>query len=252
MPHQPSDLYRYHALADGRQVGRFQPLDRIGGLVHAVTTRRGGLFSRQPDDDRTAYTALGDQLGFEQVAWCEQVHGCEVVPVESGGCAGRADGLVTTRAGLALLGRSADCPLILAADSAGGVAGLVHASWRGTVRNAAGQLIAAMRQHAHPENIVACIAPSACPDCYTVGAEVRDEAIARCGESARAWFIHHGPTMSFDLWAANTAQLLAAGVDPATIYVARVCTIEQTLYPSHRREGDRAGRFVGIIGRRTS
>jgi len=49
------------------------------------------------------------------VAWVRQVHGGVVLRVDEAGLAGEADALVSDRPGLLLRGRSADCPLVLAA-----------------------------------------------------------------------------------------------------------------------------------------
>ncbi len=75
-------------------------------------------------------------------------------------------------------------------------------------------------------------------------------AIAGIGPRAEAFFAERGGKVYFDLWAANADQLAQAGLPPANIHVAGVCTMcRNDLFPSHRLEGDRAGRFLAVIAR---
>jgi copper oxidase (laccase) domain-containing protein len=55
-------------------------------------------------------------------------------------------------------------------------------------------------------------------------------------------------TPSLDLGAGVRAQLEAAGVD---VHDAGSCTRESSDLYSHRRDGARAGRFAGLVRRRT-
>ncbi|MHC4521620.1 MAG: laccase domain-containing protein, partial [Planctomycetota bacterium] len=99
-------------------------------------------------------------------------------------------------------------------------------------------------------DLVACICPSAGPECYEVGDEVRAAAVEAIGPHAEAFF-HPGPSGRdhFDLWAVNVDALIRCGVPAESIHVAGVCTLcRNDLFPSHRREGQRAGRFAAVIG----
>ncbi|MHB8079670.1 MAG: polyphenol oxidase family protein, partial [Candidatus Krumholzibacteriia bacterium] len=160
--------------------------------------------------------------------------------------------LVTSAAGLGVIGRSAVCPIVLAADPVARAAGMAHASWRSTVLGITGRMIATLveRAGADPARLVCAIAPSAGPCCYEVGPEVREAALAGSGPHAAAFFAARADDrFVFDLWAANVDQLRRAGVPPAQITVAGVCTLcRNDLFPSWRREGERAGRFASIVG----
>jgi len=245
--------FALHAMPGGGQVGRFDAMEALGGLAHAVTTRRGFDVALAGAAPSAAARLVADQLGLEAVAFCRQVHAADVLRVDSGGMAGEADGLVTDRPSLGVMGFSADCPLILAADSAGAGVGMAHASWRGTVRGIAGRLVAALAGElgANPAKVVACICPAAGPCCYEVGDEVRAAAARALGARAERFFRPRGAgKFLFDLWAANRDQLLAAGLSPDGVHTAGVCTIcRNDLFPSYRVEGDSAGRFVAVIAR---
>jgi YfiH family protein len=241
--------------------GRF-PLGRFAGLAavprvrHGVTTRDGPAFGAEavaPACAEAAATAA-DQLGLAGVAYVRQVHGGTVLRVRTPGLAGEADGLITDVPGLAVLGRSADCPLILVAGrrpEGSPAVGFAHASWRATVRGITATLIARLTGELQvvPATIHAAIAPSAGPCCYEVGPEVRQQALAALGEDAAAFFIPAADRWHLDLWAANHAQLTAGGVPAEQIEQSRICTICQgERFWSWRAQGERAGRFAGLIG----
>lgn len=248
--------YRYFTLPSGREVGAFAPLEMLDGVVHAVTTKRGPVFPADAEAGQRMYQDLAAEMNCAEVAWCHQVHGGRVLTVGAGGCAGEADGLVTDRPDLLLLARSADCPLVLLAAGDGSAVGIAHASWRGTVAGVSRTLIETLAEQfgCEPREMLACIAPSAGPERYVVGPEVRDAAVGALGSEA-AYHFSHADSQSgrylFDLWSANASQLMAAGVDFMNVYVSQVCTItHHERYPSYRVEGQAAGRFVAAIARR--
>lgn len=226
-----------------------------GTWSHGWSTNRGPDFKVEPDAPAhvSAVNDLGAAVGLEKAAWVRQVHGGTVLKAEGPGFAGEADALWTDQPGLGVVGRGADCPLILV----GGVRpddtpvwGFAHASWRSTVRSITTGLILAMREAgADPASMQAVICPSAGPCCYEIGEDVRQEAMESLGPGAAWFFTEKATTMTFDLWSANIAQLTAAGLNEKKINNVAHCTIcGGDLYPSYRRQGQAAGRFAAIIG----
>ena len=244
-----NDGFRLQRLANGWLVGRFAALEAIG-VAHLVTTRQGPDAQQVRHDPAAAGQEIARVLGLEDAAFLEQVHGGEVVTCERGGCAGFADGLVTGTRGLALVGKSGDCPIILIGDRRGRAVGFAHASWRATVAGITPAVVSRMVDlGCDSSDLVACICPSAGPECYEVGEEVRATAIRGIGPQAEAFF-RPGPAGKphFDLGHANTDALIRAGVPSQSIHVSGVCTLcRNDLFPSHRREGDAAGRFAAVI-----
>lgn len=248
---EPSNQYALTALPSGRTIGQFRPLTRMESLAHCVTTKRGELFSAVAAEGAEAFQRLASDINMRGVAWAQQVHDNTVLAVDSPGCAGQADGLVTATPGLLVLGRSADCPLILAADPVKKVAGFAHASWRSTIKKITVRMIEVFCElGSDPADIVACICPSAGPEKFEVGPEVYQQAVAELGPTARNFFLAgKGDRKFFDLWAANDSQLQLAGVDFMNVYAARICTISNVdVYPSYRVEGQAAKRFAAAIG----
>jgi YfiH family protein len=265
-------MFDLTTLANGWTVGRFAALGALAEVTHLVTTRQGLDVHEVQSDRAGAARKIAAAMALESVAFLEQVHGNEVLSVEHGGFAGKADGLIADRPALGIMCVSADCPLILAADAGGRAVGVAHASWRGTVKQMASRLIARMveRYGCEASQIVACICPCAGPQRYEVGPDVLAAAIESLGPQAKRFFsprdgmVECGSLwqsgtpasapagkMLLDLWAANRHQLLAAGVRGCNIHIAGICTMERNdLFPSYRIEGDAAGRFAAVVAKR--
>jgi len=251
-PHSDGGFH-VEEIGDGWRVGTFAALAELEGLVHAVTTRRGPEVPVEAAADDPVTGAIARALGLEGLAYCRQVHGRAVLDVREAGLAGAGDALTTNRPALGLMGRSADCPIVLVADPVSGAAGMAHASWRGTVRRIAMALVAglAARYRMDLARTVGCICPSAGPCCYEVGPDVLEAARDRMGPGAERFFPARGGKTFFDLWSANADQLVRAGLVAANVHAAGVCTIcRNDLFPSFRAEGAGAGRFAAVIAQR--
>jgi YfiH family protein len=149
--------------------------------------------------------------------------------------------------------RVADCAPILLADRRTGAVAAIHAGWRGTVERAAIAGVQALSAEfgAEPNDLVAAVGPCLGPCCGEVGPEVVD-AFRAAGHDAHqiaAWF---SPSPSgrpyLDLWRANRDQLAAAGIAPANIHIAELCTRSHPdVFHSYRAAGQNAGRMLGVI-----
>ena len=242
--------FRLEGLSNGWVVGRFAALEAIG-VAHLVTTRQGPDVQQVRHEPAAAGREIARVLGLDDAAFLEQVHGGDVLTCERGGCAGYADGLVTATKGLALMGKSGDCPIVLIADKHRRAVGFAHASWRATVAGITPAVVCRMIElGCDLRDLVACICPSAGPECYEVGEELLAAAVQGIGPHAEGFF-HRGPhgKSHFDLWHANADALVRVGLEPGSIHVAGVCTLcRNDLFPSHRREGNTCGRFAAAIG----
>ncbi len=245
--------FRLVELDCGRTVGRFSALDEIEGFVHAVTTRDTFDVDLIRDDPQTAGRDLGELLNLSGIAYCRQVHGNTILLADKPGLLGDADSLVTDAPSLGLMGFSADCPIVLIADPTTGAVGMGHASWRGTVRGISSKLVGGLIEQfaVNPEDLRACISPSAGACCYEVGTDVLETALAEIGSHAQGFFQTRGGKIYFDLPRANREELIEGGVLPQHVHLAGLCTIcRNDLFPSYRAEGFHAGRFAAIIARK--
>jgi hypothetical protein len=171
---------------------RFSSLAGFDGLVHAVSTRQGGVSSGylaslnlgkavgdDPQNVEANHRLLAEALGLhrEHFTTTWQVHGRHVLHATRearGSLLGQADGIITDEPGVPLTQRYADCTPILVYDPVRHAVGLAHAGWRGTVAGMAGALVEAMVTHygSDPASMAAVIGPSIGPCCYEVGDEV--------------------------------------------------------------------------------
>jgi len=89
----------------------------------------------------------------------------------------RGDGLVTDAPGLLLAVLTADCLPVIVADRKRRAVGIFHAGWRGTVKRIAEKGVGEMRRWfgSDPRNLVAAIGPGVRWCCYAVGEEVRNK-----------------------------------------------------------------------------
>jgi YfiH family protein len=247
---------------EGMNLLRFESLAGQAGLVHSVTTgphnlapHRGADRERAMENRRRLCAALG--LEFDRLTAATQIHGAEVLPVTEGD-AGRGrdgrhsaipfvDGLITDRPGVGLLSMSADCPTLLIYDPVRRAVGVAHASWRGTLGGIAANLVAQMRRcfGCRPTDLMVGIGPSAGPCCYEVRDDVRRVAATRLEDVDRL-IPSRGGRFFLDLWATLESQLLHAGVSHAHIEQARLCTMCDPRFYSHRRDGAGTGRF-GVL-----
>ncbi|HSZ69403.1 MAG TPA: polyphenol oxidase family protein [Solirubrobacteraceae bacterium] len=214
-----------------------------GGGGALFTMRRDGNLStmrgEHSENGGRERDRICAELGLDWLCASRQVHGASVQRVYSqGGSGGRAvaidaDGHATSLHGVGAMVLVADClPVLLAAH--GAVAAL-HAGWRGLAAGVLREGVRALREVGGEGEIVALIGPGAGPCCYEVGEEVH----AVFGGAHRVGERH------IDLAAIAQQRLVAAGV--GEVERLDICTICDTRFYSHRREGERAGRQAGVV-----
>ena len=229
------------------------------GVPHATTTRHcPGISSfaepivpeaPKPPFRAEAVAALGATgLEMGRVSYARQVHGADVARAPAvGGFAGLVDILVTAERGVPLAIFTADCLAIVLCDPSAQALGVAHVGWRGTVKRATQRAVRAIGEvGGRAGALCVAIAPSIGPCCYEVDEPVTAEFARAFGDRWREWATpaRDGHVM-LDLWSANEALLVEAGVAPAAIENPRLCTAcnPELLY-SYRR-GNR-GRLVTL------
>jgi YfiH family protein len=235
---------------------RFGNLAREPWLVHAISTRAGGVSEGRFASLNVSFSVGDDQgnveenlrrlqqaLGADELFSAYQVHGKVVTLVEPDTAPRpRCDVLMTRSAQRALMLRYADCTPVLLADRKRRAVAAVHAGWRGSAVRAAGAAVQAMQQAfgTHPGDLLAGIGPAIGPCCYEVGQDVIDAFRDRPELISQS---------RLDLWEANRQALVEAGVPAEQIELARICTqCHPERFFSHRANaGVPAGRFAGII-----
>ncbi|HEY7293607.1 MAG TPA: peptidoglycan editing factor PgeF [Dehalococcoidia bacterium] len=232
-----------------------------------MTTRLGGVsagpyatanLSLSVGDEREAVLANRTLAGGLVVAGAHpamvrQVHGVAAALAEAPGEPGvplcDADIIITRTPGVPLLVQVADCAPIILADAAGSAVAVVHAGWRGTAAGAGREAVASLQRLAgsRPERLLAGIGPAIGICCYEVGDEVAD-AVATASGGGGIVDRSHGERPHISLEVALRAQLLMAGLLPANVECAGLCTAcRLDLFYSHRREGVPTGRFGALV-----
>ncbi|HTW90434.1 MAG TPA: polyphenol oxidase family protein [bacterium] len=162
-------------------------------LVLAFFTRRGGVSSGVYESLNTSFQ-VGDDAGnvernfarvrlalrLPAILTVRQTHSDIVLPITDEPTPSEAlegDACITSRAGLGLGLKVADClPVYMyAADSS--CIGIAHCGWRGTVARLAEKTAQRMsREYSVPlHNLRFALGPCICPDHYEVGQDVRQE-----------------------------------------------------------------------------
>lgn len=222
--------------------------DAVGGMPEQDARITGLRASCQVWQEGGQVTAL--DIPSQQLMIPRQTHSVHVAWVDKAGEVADTDAVLTTRRGLCVAVKTADCIPILLYDRSQQVVAAVHAGWRGTVGRILTHTLAQMQGRS--EDVWAVIAPGISQEAFEVGDEVYDrfaqasfpmERIARRypstveGESSR-WHL--------DLWEANRWLLEEAGV--RHIRVVGVCTYQHhDRWYSARRESIHTGRNINGI-----
>ena len=254
----------------------FPALEETGCVVNGFSTRLGGVsrgdwatmnfsFTRGDDPEavRENYRRMAAALGVDvnRMVLSHQTHTTNVRRVTEED-AGKGvvrerdytdvDGLITNVPGITLVTFYADCVPLYFVDPVRRAIGLSHSGWRGTVNRMGRVTVEAMGKAfgSDPKDIVACIGPSICRDCYEVGPEVA-EAFENAFEPAKhSEILEEKPDGKFllDLWRANAIDMEEAGILPERIHVTDICThCNPELLYSHRRTGERRGNLCAFL-----
>ncbi len=249
---------------NGASFYQFENLAQFSDLRHGVFTRHFGC-SPAPFDSLNVSAGLGDAdthikhnrqaiaraIGGNVLITAEQVHSDQVLildPDQSDGCdagdglLGTGDALVTATTGKFLMVQLADCQSILLYDATRKVVANIHSGWRGSIRNIAGQTVAAMQEtfHSDPRHLFAGIGPSLGPCCA--------EFVHYRKEIPKMLWSYKRANNHFDFWAISRDQLADAGISLENIEISNICTRCNTaLFFSYRAEGQ-TGRFASVIG----
>lgn len=203
-----------------------------------------GLWSREPVGEvMSRWLAFRRGMdGFHAVALGNQVHGVELMDLDSGRgwvYVDGIDGWISTTPGILLTVTIADCvPVYLVAPGKG--IALLHAGWRGTaggiLRRGVERLGAVTKTP--PSGLVIHCGVGICGPCYEVGAEV----MAGCGAAADG----PGP-WHLDLRSILVEQARALGLRQVT--TSSWCSAHhRDRFYSHRASRGADGRMVAYLG----
>lgn len=254
----------------------FPILEQTGLVANGFATRIGGVskgkfatmnlsFTRGDDPECVTenYRRIAKALGVDvnRIVLSYQTHTTNVRKVTENDM-GKGifvkrdyrdvDGLITNIPGITLATFYADCVPLYFLDPVHKCIGLSHSGWRGTVnRMGKATLEALAREYGtKPEDVICCIGPSICQDCYEVGIEVVEEFQKHFDASwwSELYDRKDNGKYQLNLWRANEIILQDAGVLPEHIQTTDICTRCNSEYLfSHRVSGNERGNLAAFL-----
>lgn len=254
----------------------FPALEQSGLVKQGFSTRMGGVsegkyatmnftFGRGDKREHVLenYQRMADALEVpvENMVLSYQTHTTNVMQITEDDC-GKGiwkdrdytdvDGLITNIPEITLVTFYADCVPLYFVDRKNKAIGLSHSGWRGTVGRMGQKTLDAMKEAygTRPRDVISCIGPSICKDCFEVGKEVVEEfqkEFSKCYWSELIEEKDNGK-YQLDLWRANQIILEEAGIPKEQIHTTDICTrCNPTLLFSHRFAGTERGNLAAFL-----
>ena len=165
---------------------------------------------------------------------------------------GEYDAYITNCKELVIYVSVADCVPIYLYDINKNVIAIIHSGWRGTNNNIVKNTISKMKKYYNTstKDIIACIGPSICGECYEVSQDLYDEFCNNYDNDyiKRIFKKNDKSKYNLDLWEANKINLINEGVLVNNIDITNICTYNNPdLLFSHRRLGNKRGNMGAFI-----
>lgn len=255
----------------------YKALDDIPWLVNAFSTRLGGVsggiwssmnlnfnVGDESENVISNFRIFGDAIGVrtEDMVFSHQTHTVNVMRVDNS-MKGMGilrerdfhdiDGLVTNEAGICLVTSYADCVPLYFADINNHAIGLSHSGWRGTAENIAKATYEMMRESygTKPSDLLVCIGPSICQDCYEVSADVAEQFRAVYDSREICGILKEKGDGKYllNLHNACRANLINIGINEENIIMPDICTCcNNALLFSHRASKGKRGGLCAFLG----
>lgn len=192
---------------------------------------------------------LRTSLGLDSLVDTNQVHGVTTImepdpTIGADSNPKNADGMATSRPGLGLMIKTADCQPILFTHESGRFVAGIHAGWQGNRQSYPQVAVRELCKHysVKPESLLAVRGPSLGPAC--------SEFInfsSEWGPDFARWYDSKDHTVN--LWQLARDQLLEAGLVAARIFSLDLCTASLDLFYSYRKNKvtGRQGSVIWII-----
>jgi YfiH family protein len=226
--------------------------------IHAATTLRTGGVSGGAYAGLNPAMHVGDdaelvkqnrQIIKELLAlpgdpvWLEQIHSNRAVPAVASEPLQQADASYTAESGVVCAVLTADCLPLLVCSADGSEVAAIHAGWRGLLAGVIGNTVSAIRN----SDLFVWLGPAIGPDCFEVGAEVRNAFLEKSAAFMTAFKQQDKGKWLADIYQLARIDLAMLGIDK--VYGGGFCTVtEQERFYSYRRD-KQTGRMATLIWR---
>lgn len=252
----------------------FNALEQTGMVVNAFSTRQGGVsvgclesmnlgFNRGDLDENVLknHKIFAKAVGFpyENIVTTNQTHTTNVRVVTKEDCGkgitkdrdySDVDGLITNVPGIVLTTYYADCVPLYILDPVNKAIGLSHSGWKGTVNRIGENTLKLMNEKygTNPKDVICCIGPSICQDCYEISEDVANEFINEFGKNNKILYNKGNGKYRLNLWESVKQVFLDAGVEYDNIYTTDICTCcnKDELF-SHRGHHGKRGNLAAFL-----
>ena len=267
---------------NGVSILYFPKLTDTNKVYHGFSTRLGGVskggcssmnlsFTRENDNAENVfenYRRIAKALGvsFDSFVAAHQTHTTNIKKVglnDKGKGVTKErdytdiDGLITDEKGITLVTFFADCIPLYFFDPINNEIGLAHSGWRGTLNGMVTKMVKAMEENykTNPKNLIACIGPGICEDCYEISLDLADKFKSSFDIENISDIISNYHKDKFgnehcqlNLWKANEILMIRAGILRENISISNICThCNSNLLFSHRKQGDDRGNLAAFL-----
>jgi YfiH family protein len=232
----------------------FNIFSQFNGLVHGISTRHYGSMKDQGQINFSNINAFLGTLDTDpdRLVLSEQVHGSNCIilndiPAEK--LIKNADGLIAVKKNILIGVVTADCLPILLYDSKKSIVGVAHGGYKGISKQIINKIIKKFHNlGSNIDDVYAGIGPAAGACCYEVSKD-KIEMFQEIFPSYNDWYRKENGRFFLDLKKIAFLNLKEEGIRQEKIEVSDICTIHRTdRFFSYRKEGEKAGRFISIIG----
>lgn len=237
---------------------------RLGGVSEGVLSTMNLGFGRNdlPENVVKNHEIIANAIGFnpENIVASKQTHTTNVKIVSKKDCGkgiyrerdyDDVDGMITNEKGIVLATYFADCVPLYMVDTKNKAIGLSHSGWRGTVGKIGKVTLDLMKETygTNPKDVIACIGPSICRDCYEVSEDVATEfEVAFKGREKDILINKGNGKYQLDLWECNYIIFKECGVYEENIHMPDICTCHNMkMMFSHRATQGRRGNLAAFL-----
>jgi len=237
----------------------YNPLEKFGlkDVTAAFSARLDGNMSlsygdtRDSLENRKAFlSAIG--IDYRCLVCAKQAHGknIEYITEERKGSGALeydssisdTDGFITDKKNIPIAVLTADCLSVFIYDPARPAIAILHAGWRGTEKNIAGEGVRVIRERfgSSPEELLAGFGPSIRSCCFEVEKDFKS--------NFPFGLIKRDGRIFMDIALINREQLKASGAKEENIFDPELCTFSGNKdFFSFRKEAESAGRMISVI-----